>query len=84
MFTMFATIISIGNSKGIRIPAPLLRQYHIQDQVEIISGKDEIIIRPVVKKPREGWGEALAVMHQRGEDALLIDDFLDVEELEWK
>ena len=81
---MFVQIVSIGNSKGIRIPATLLRQYHIQDQVEIIPGKDEILIRPVARKPREGWGEALSAMHQRGEDTLLMDDMLDLEELEWR
>ena len=81
---MFVQIVSIGNSKGIRIPATLLRQYHIQDQVEIIPGKDEILIRPIARKPREGWGEALSAMHERSEDALLIDDVLDLEELEWR
>jgi antitoxin MazE len=81
---MLAKIVSIGNSKGIRIPATLIRQYHLQDHVEIIPGKDEIFIRPLAKKPREGWSEALAVMHRRGEDALLVDDLLDSEELEWK
>lgn len=52
----------------------MIKQYHIQDQAEIIPGKDEILIRPVTSSPREGWGEALAAMHQRGEDALLVDD----------
>ncbi len=80
---MRAQIVAIGNSKGIRIPAALIRQYHIQDQVEIIPGKDEILIRPVTKKPREGWSEALSAMHRRGEDALLMDDMPDPEELEW-
>ena len=80
---MLVPIIAIGNSKGIRIPATLLRQYHIRDQVEIIPGTDEILIRPVLRKPREGWGEALAGMHADGGDTLLIDDMLDPEEIEW-
>ena len=81
---MHAHLISIGNSKGIRIPSALLRQYNMQDEVEICPGKDEIIIRPVVRTPREGWGSAFAVMHENGDDALLIDDALDMETWEWK
>ena len=81
---MHAHLVSIGNSKGIRIPATLLRQYNIQDEVEIISGKDEIIIRPITRMPREGWEGAFATMHVNGDDVLLIDDALDLEAWEWK
>jgi antitoxin MazE len=80
---MFAHLVSIGNSKGVRIPAALLRQYNILDEVELLPGKDEIVIRPVSKKPREGWEQAFAAMHERGEDSLLIDDALDLEGWEW-
>lgn len=81
---MHAHLVSIGNSKGIRIPATLLRQYNIQDEVEIFPGKDEIIIRPITRTPREGWEDACAAMHVNGDDVLLIDDALDLEEWEWK
>lgn len=81
---MLAQLVSIGNSKGIRIPAALLRQYNLSDAVELVPGKDEIIIRPVSARPRLGWDAAFAVMHERGEDALLIDESLDMEEWEWK
>lgn len=80
---MLASLVSIGNSKGIRIPATLLRQYHIHEEVELVPGKDEIIIRPVSKKPREGWDRSFHLMHERGEDNLLIDDAIDTEEWEW-
>lgn len=81
---MHAHLVSIGNSKGIRIPATLLRQYNIQDEVEIFPGKDEIIIRPITRTPREGWEGAFAAMHVNGDDVLLIDDALDLEAWEWK
>ena len=32
--------------------------------------------------PRKGWDKAFALMHERGEDALLIDDGLDLEATE--
>lgn len=81
---MHTHLVPIGNSKGIRIPATLLRQYNIQDEVEIRPGKDEIIIRPITRKPREGWEAAFAEMHVNDDDVLLIDDALDLEAWEWK
>ncbi|HPX61027.1 MAG TPA: AbrB/MazE/SpoVT family DNA-binding domain-containing protein [Deltaproteobacteria bacterium] len=80
---MFAQLVSIGNSKGLRIPATLLRQYGLSDTVELLPGNDEIIIRPVHSKPREGWDQAFSAMHATGEDQLLIDDGLDQENWEW-
>jgi antitoxin MazE len=81
---MQSHIISIGNSKGIRLPATLLRQCNITDEVELLAGRDEIIIRPVIKTTRADWAKAFSLMHERGEDKLLIDDGLDMEEWEWK
>ena len=81
---MHAQLISVGNSKGIRIPSALLRQYKIHDQVELCPGKDEIIIRPLPRKSRQGWDAAFAEMHQHGDDTLLIDDAFDLEAWEWK
>lgn len=81
---MHAQLISIGNSKGIRIPATLLRQYNIKDEVEICPGKNEFTIRPIVRIPREGWDSAFAAMHASPDDILLIDDALDLEAWEWK
>jgi len=80
---MHAHLISIGNSKGIRIPSALLRQYNMQDEVEICPGKDEIIIRPINRTPREGWENAFSAMHVNGDDTLLIDDALDLEVGDW-
>jgi len=80
---MLAHLVSIGNSKGIRIPATLLRQYDIQDEVELLPGKDEIVIRPVSRKPREGWDKAFMLMNERREDSLLIAETLDLGEWEW-
>ena len=80
---MLTQLVSIGNSKGVRIPAALLRQYSIREEVELVPGKDEIVIRPVTRKTREGWDNAFAAMHECGEDALLIDDALDSGEWEW-
>ena len=81
---MLTNVVSIGNSKGIRLPAALLRQCNIRDEVELVAGEDEIIIRPVFRQARSGWDEAFAAMHARGEDLLLMEEDLDSQEWEWR
>lgn len=44
---MRARVVKIGNSRGIRIPKPLLEQTGIMDDVELEVEKNQIIIRPV-------------------------------------
>ena len=49
VITMKAAIITIGNSKGIRIPKPLLEESGLLKSVEIKAKKGEIKITPAVK-----------------------------------
>jgi antitoxin MazE len=83
---MRARVIKIGNSKGLRIPKPILDQTGIVDDVEIKVEKNQIIIRPV-KNVREGWDAAFKNMGQRGDDEPIIDDNIshswDEEEWQW-
>ncbi len=49
---MITTIIAIGNSRGVRIPKPILKESCLGDQVEIQVKKGEIKITPaLVKNP---------------------------------
>ena len=84
---MRARVIKIGNSKGLRIPKPILEQTGIMDDVEIEVVKNQIIIRPV-KNAREGWENAFKVMSEKGDDRLIIEDknmlqSWDEEEWQW-
>lgn len=82
---MHTHLVPIGNSKGVRIPATLLRQYNIVDTVELLPGENEIIIRPAARAPRKGWDEAFADMQEKADDAMMLPDFFDDEEdWEWK
>lgn len=47
---MITTLIAIGNSRGIRIPKPLLKESGLGDEVELVVKKGEIKIVPHVKK----------------------------------
>ena len=75
---MRASIVPIGNSRGVRIPKTFLEICHIGKEVEMELDGDTILLRPVKRKPREGWDEKFKAMHAAGEDKLLIDDSLDL------
>ena len=57
---MLASVVQIGNSRGIRLPKKILNELNIKDEVELIINKETIIIKGVAKKPRRGWSEAFA------------------------
>ena len=81
---MEASIIQIGNSKGLRLSKTILEKYNIQDKVEIILDKGQIIIRPIAT-PRKNWDNQFRKMAENGDDQLLMDDVLEDESLdEWK
>ena len=69
-FAMLTRIIRIGNSKGIRIPKPLLEQSGLSGDVEINVQDGALVIKPA-RKPRTGWEAAFKKMAERGDDALL-------------
>lgn len=81
---MKATIVPIGNSKGIRIPKAILEQCHMTSTVELETQDETIIIRPWKKEPRENWEQAFKTMHENNDDQLLIDDSLDINLENWK
>jgi antitoxin MazE len=85
---MKTRIVSIGNSRGVRIPKPLLQEAGLEGEVEITAEKGSLVIRSV-KRTREGWASAFQEMSRRGDDAL-IDNVAstlsawDKDEWEWR
>ena len=80
---MLASVIQIGNSRGIRLPKRILNELNIKDEVELIVNKDKLIIKGVEKKPRQGWNEAFTKMSNDKADKLLIPEGIDNETFEW-
>ena len=74
-------IISIGNSKGIRLSKTILEKYEIGDKVELILEKGRIIIKPK-SEPRKNWDKAFKKMHKNGDDQLLMNDVFEEESFE--
>jgi antitoxin MazE len=82
---MKAKLVQIGNSRGVRIPKPLIAQANLSDEVDLqVRGKSIIISSD--STPRKGWAQAAAELHRRGEDELLLPPFdtkFDADEWQW-
>jgi len=81
---MKVNIVSIGNSKGVRIPKSILKQCNFNNEAELKVENNKIVIKPLKKKIRQGWDKAFKAMHERKEDVLLLDDLLDIEMKNWE
>lgn len=66
---MQADLISIGNSKGVRLPKAVIEQAGLTSQLEIEVSGNAVIIRSA-QRLRENWEPAAAACHQAGEDQL--------------
>jgi antitoxin MazE len=82
---MRANIIRIGNSRGIRIPKPLLEQAGLGNTVELRAEKGRLVIQPG-HAPREGWEQAFAAVAVRTDDRAVpgeITNAFDRNEWTW-
>lgn len=83
---MKTRIVRVGNSRGVRIPKPLLDQAGLGENVELHAEPGRIVI-VTADRPRAGWAEAARETAARGDDALLDPPArtrFDDEEWEWR
>ncbi len=78
---MDISLISIGNSKGIRLSKTILEKYNIKDTLELVLEKGYIILKPKTSS-RKGWEKAFKKLHENGEDKLLMGDVFEDENFE--
>jgi antitoxin MazE len=69
---MITRLVRMGNSRGIRIPKPLIEQAGLKGKVELTLQDNTLVISPAAK-PRAGWASAFREMADRGDDVLLDD-----------
>lgn len=82
---MKARLVRIGNSRGIRLPKPLIVQAGLTDEVEL-HVRDGAIVIERASIPRAGWAQAAQKMHVHDEDQLLdppASTRFEEEEWEW-
>lgn len=85
---MRALLVPIGNSRGVRIPKPLIEQCGLTNEVDLDVQDGAILIRAPRVRPRAGWANAFASMVHEGDDKLEETHFpstpWDKDEWEWK
>ncbi len=83
---MKVNLVSIGNSKGIRIPRSIIKACGFGEQVEMRVSEGMVVLTPA-RNLRESWNRAFEKMAAAGDDALLIPESVthewDDEEWEW-
>ncbi len=84
MPTVKIKVVRIGNSRGIRIPKVILDQCRINDEVELETKEDCLVIKSP-HTARGGWGIAFQKMHGNQDDTLVMDDSVtnEFDEEEW-
>jgi antitoxin MazE len=83
--TAKARIVRIGNSRGIRVPRPLLQPTRLPEEVEIVAEPGRLVVR-AARGPRFGWADAARTMRARNEGRLLDESTatrFDAEEWTW-
>ena len=83
---MKTDLVRIGNSRGIRIPKPLIEQCGLGETVELRLENNCLVISPG-RQPRQAWEEAFRAAGPSANDELLLakgqPNNFDREEWEW-
>jgi antitoxin MazE len=69
---MKTELVQIGNSRGIRIPKPIIEQCGLGDTVELRVQNGSLVISPE-RKARQGWEEAFRAAGSSIDDELLLE-----------
>ncbi len=65
-------LVQIGNSRGIRIPKPLIKGADLEDrELELKIVSEGLLVKPATTR-RQGWKKAFEVMHDSGDDELVM------------
>jgi len=68
---MKTDLVRIGNSRGIRIPKPLIEQCSLGETVELRVENDCLIISRG-RRPRQGWDDAFRASGPAVDDELML------------
>jgi antitoxin MazE len=81
---MRARLVKIGNSRGIRLPKPIIEQARLTDEVEV-EVRDGTLIITSAQGTRSGWAEAARELRGRDQDRLLDEPVAtQFDEKSWK
>ena len=81
---MKARLVRIGNSRGVRLPKPLIEEARLKEEVQL-RVRDGAVIITSLSRPRSGWAEAARQARDQDHDRLL-DELTPTEfdQKEWR
>jgi antitoxin MazE len=81
---MRSALTRIGNSRGVRIPKPLIEQCGLGDIVELRVTSEGLVIAPH-RAPRHGWKKGFSSA-PRADAEMLLDSLApnEFDNAEWK
>ena len=68
MKTLETKLTRIGNSRGVRLPADLIRKHHLDHGVLLEEREGEIVLRPTKAPKKLTWEETARQMAAADED----------------
>jgi antitoxin MazE len=80
-------LTKIGNSQGIRIPKPIIKQANLENsEIEFVVTKDGLLLKPVKKVSRKDWEKNIKEVISKNlqEDEAILQEWLDEELDEWE
>jgi antitoxin MazE len=81
---MKTRLIRIGNSRGVRLPKPIIDQAGLMEDIDL-EVRDGMIVIASQSVPRAGWAEAAKEMRKTEDDRSLEPfSFTKFDELEWE
>lgn len=81
--SLTAEIVSIGNSKGVRIPKAIREQVGLEGRVTLSVADNALVIRPV-QDPRTGWAARFAAAKPgASHDTAWLDPANEFDVTEW-
>jgi antitoxin MazE len=82
MKSMQIPIRSIGNSRGIVIPKPILAQLGLEASADLTVEGGAIVLRKPATRSRVGWAAAAQRLAECSDDALVMGEFANAGDVE--
>jgi antitoxin MazE len=82
---MKTRLVQIGNSRGVRLPKPMIEEAGLDDEVEL-QVRDGAVIIKALRDSRSGWEDAAKELRNKSGDTLLdppTPTHFDEEDWEW-
>ena len=79
---MEANIIHVGNSKGIIIPAKLIKLLGIRQKVKMAVEGSTLVLEPLEENSRKGWTAQFLKAGSQTDQSLLLPDVFEDENLD--